>query len=77
MGVEPAIGSKSVVGGIRILLKHLVAWGDLCGQAEGHCRSGSLEPASTLVAAIHHLFRGRLCPGRAPAEPAQRYRYRD
>jgi two-component system, sensor histidine kinase and response regulator len=25
---------------------------DLCGQVEGHCRSGSLEPASALIAAI-------------------------
>ena len=27
---------------------------DLCGRLEGHCRSGSLEPAPALVAAIHH-----------------------
>ena len=26
---------------------------DLCGRLEGHCRSGSLEPAPALVAAIH------------------------
>jgi two-component system sensor histidine kinase/response regulator len=26
---------------------------DLCGRLEAHCRSGSLEPAPTLVAAVH------------------------